>query len=220
MSTRRAMAFALFAICAGGLYFAARVIHDCWVLQRDFDAERVRVLAFVSEDLTRPGTYAVEFESEYRFSHGFFLAAVAPAPGLPGPSKSHLASFAARASLHGVSHGLADQPNVELVPSDNKGWGDGSAGTAFSPTLGNGSRGRYALTVTVDKPASELQQLPHRLVVYDSVCGCETLGTTILIPASTIVMLLAAGLGGTGVYLWRSNPRPAQTSGTRGRVEL
>lgn len=138
-----------------------------------FHRERVTPLTTVECDLSKAGTIEFPVRVDYSRGHGFrLLMEFKERP--PG-----------REEEHAWLYGLTGVARVKTGPFDHDYPSpvDGSfsapplrANSYFIAKVTGSPPGDYVLSFDVVTGASALENVPHRLVVMNDVCGCEMVG--------------------------------------------
>lgn len=174
-------------VCFG---FAAKLIYWGISIRSAFERERVTPLTTFDCDLSKQGSHDIPVTVTYPAGHGFkFIVDGPPASVEPPNDEPWLAGLAGTANIAEGPWG-ASEP-MELLEGCS--FASGPDSRAIVRVYGS-SPGKYTLRLRVDSGAPALAGVPHRLVIFNDVCGCETLG-------AFFGNIIAAGSIGAGLIL-------------------
>lgn len=160
-------------------------------IQSGFEHEQANALATVQCDLSKPGEYDVPVKVVYPHGHGFKILVDGPAqkPGRyqPEPWLDGLAGEV------GVVSGPFGRGHPVTLRDESVSFVSGPDSRAIARVY-DSTRGDYTLHLTITHGAPALTGVPHRLVIYNDVCGCELMGVL-------IGNVIAAALGVVGLVL-------------------
>jgi hypothetical protein len=169
--------------------FALRIVLWGVGMHRAFDHERVTPLATVACDLSKVGEYDIPINVTYPYGHGFKLLVEGPAQ----VSKEAWEPEPWLAELNGAVQ-VASGPYVPEAPVELMkylSFASGPDSRAIVRVYGS-SPGEWLLRLRVTAGAKGLEGVPHKIVIYNDVCGCELL-------AAFYGFVLAGGLGVLGL---------------------
>lgn len=141
-------------------------------LRRDFEHEQITPLAGVAADLSKPGTIDVPLRVTYPAGHGFKVLIKGP-PSTPNANEMEPWLQGLEGTIAVVSGPYVPEAPTELGPWH--GYASGFDSCAIARIYGS-SPGDYVLRLDVTAGAPALKDRPHKVVIMNDVCGCETLG--------------------------------------------
>ncbi|CAG0953005.1 hypothetical protein PHYC_00303 [Phycisphaerales bacterium] len=185
------------------IVFAAWLVIWGVSIKSAFLHERETPLATFECDLSRPGTHDIPVTVRYPAGHGFKFIVAGPARSVQAWEQEPWL-----AGLSGEAH-IAQGPWGASEPTALLEWlsfASGPDSRAIVRVPGS-SPGQYVLRLDVTSGARGLAGVPHTLIIYNDVCGCETM-------AAFFGWVIAAGAGVVGLVLgtWgvsSRRPKPA-----------
>ncbi|MBY0311840.1 MAG: hypothetical protein K2W85_07205 [Phycisphaerales bacterium] len=139
-----------------------------------FDHQRAHPLAILDCDLSKPSEFTIPLRVDYPYGHGFILSVDGPPRtserGTPEPWLAGLRGIAVTESARYGSG------NPEQLNDGHSAWIDSNS----IVKLGGSPKGDYIIRVVVTDGAPQLASIPHRIVVMNSVCGCELISAHVL----------------------------------------
>jgi hypothetical protein len=160
-------------IGVGLIAVAAWVVITGELMRRNFKHERVTPLAGFDCDLSKPGEWELPVTVTYPYGHGLKVI-------VEGPAVTSKQPWEPEPWLEGLEGtiGPAEGPCAADGPKrlmEFLSFNSGADSRAIVRTYCS-DPGKTVLRLSVTRGAEKLAGVPHRVVVYNDVCGCELLG--------------------------------------------
>lgn len=165
-------------------------------IQSGFEHEQAHALATLQCDLSKPGEYDVPVKVVYPHGHGFKVLVDGPAQTPeryePEPWLDGLAGDVAV-----VSGPFGRGSPVHLL-NQYLSFASGPDSRAIARVY-DSTRGDYTLHLTIAHGAPALTGVPHRLVIYNDVCGCELMAVFFGNVIAAALGIVGLALGGVAI---------------------
>ncbi len=140
-------------------------------LTQNFERERTTPLTTFQCDLSSSGEYDIPVHVNYSGGHGLKVLVVGP-PQTPGRYELEPWLNDLKGSVTTISGPFGPHEPMDLSYQYSFASGPDSRGIVRVP---DSSKGDHVLHLSITHGAPALIGVPHQLVIYNDVCGCELL---------------------------------------------
>lgn len=177
------------------------IYHSGREMTQEFERQRTTPLATLNYDLSNPGEYDIPVSVNYSAGHGFKVLVI----GLPQtPDRFEPEGWLDElaGSIATITGPFGPHEPMPLMAAYSFASGWDSRGIVRLP---DSSEGKHMLHLSITHGAPALTGVPHQLVIYNDVCGCELIGVFF---GNIIALGLAiAGLVSAGIAIAYRRPK-------------